>query len=227
MRLHLVAGFLLAALAISPAIAQDPEPPPPATTATPPQRPPLRIVQAPAPVPPAAPTPVQAPAATQNTITTTAPVSSETTISVGSLAGQALDWAFIAFGGVLTTFLTRLFIKLAAEAGVRITKGLSDQINEALLNGLNHGESELSAELQGKDPITIKNAIVASAVEYAQTHRADAIEKLGLNPQSGAAVQSLRARIATLVADPDKPTPAVLAPTPPPATAAEAAPTKG
>src|ERR1700731_3322155 len=52
-------------------------------------------------------------AATTNTVQTTGPVTADTTISVGTLAGQVLTWAAAAFsvpiGSLLTVWLVRLF----------------------------------------------------------------------------------------------------------------------
>lgn len=150
------------------------------------------------------------PAATQNTITTTAPVSSNTTISVGTIAGEALDWAVIAFGGTLTGFGVQLLRKLAQKAGVELSDKMSQQLNETLLNGLNAAAARAETAMAGKAVVDIKSQIIADAITYAQDHRADTIKKLGLDPQTGTAVLALRARIDTLVADPAKPTPAVL-----------------
>jgi hypothetical protein len=151
-----------------------------------------------------------APAATQNTVTTTGPVSSETTISVGSLAGEVLQWLAAAFGvpigGLLTAWLYRLF-KLA---GVQVSDGLRSKLQEIIVNGLNAGAKVEAANMQGKDQIAIKNAVVQQAVVYAQAHGADTIKALGLDPQSGAAVEAIKARIETAIADPTVPTPAVL-----------------
>jgi hypothetical protein len=54
-------------------------------------------------------------------------------------------------------------------------------------------------------------------VAYVQDHGADAIKTLGLDPQSGAAVEAIKARIETAIADPTIPTPKILDPTPAPA----------
>jgi hypothetical protein len=152
-----------------------------------------------------------APPATQNTVTTTGPVSSDTTISVGTLAGQLLMYVASAFvvavGGVLTVLIKRW----ATSMGIQVTQQMSDQLNATLVNGLNDAAVKTAASLAGRGAVEVHNAIVNGAVAYAQDHRADTIKALGLDPQSGAAVAALNARIATLVQDPSVPTPAVLA----------------
>lgn len=155
--------------------------------------------------------PANAPAATtQNTITTTAPVSSETTISVGTLAGNVLTWLASAFGLTLTTMGTLVLKRWFSTLGLQMTQQMSDQLDKTLLNGLNIAAAAGAQALQGKSKVEVKNGIVAGAVAYAQDHRAETIQALGLDPKSGKAVEALNARIATLIADPGTPTPAVL-----------------
>jgi len=154
--------------------------------------------------------PAAAPPATQNTITTTAPVSSSTTISVGTLAGQVLTWAATAFGSLLATVFAAWGVRLFKLAGVQMTDAMRDRLQEIILNGLNAGAKQETQALAGKDQITIKNAVVAHAVAYTQDHGADTIKALGLDPQSGEAVEAIKARIETAIADPAIPTPKVL-----------------
>jgi hypothetical protein len=158
-------------------------------------------------VPPVA---VVAPATTQNTVQTTGPVTSDTTISVGTLAGQVLTWLVAAFGvpigGLLTAWLYRLF----NLAGIQAADGLRTKLQEIIVNGLNAGAKTVSEEAQGRGQIEIKNAVVAQAVTYAQAHGADTLKQLGLDPQSGAAVEAIKARIETAINDPAQPTPPVL-----------------
>jgi 4-amino-4-deoxy-L-arabinose transferase-like glycosyltransferase len=153
-----------------------------------------------------------APAATQNTITTTAPVSSETTISVGTLAGQVLTWLAAAFAVPIGTLLTLWLKRLFTLAGVQVTTQMRDQLQQIVVNGLNAAAKNATTQLAGKAPIEIKNQLVADAVKYTQAHGADTIKALGLDPQSGEAVQAIKARIETAIADPKAPTPAVLTP---------------
>ena len=135
---------------------------------------------------------------------------STTTVSVGTLAGQVLTWAVTAFGGVITTVGTFWILRLAKKAGIEGADLMSKQLNETLLNGLNDGAARIAAGVQGQGTVQIKNQVIQSAIEYAQAHRAETIQALGLDPSSGKTVEALRARIATLVADPAAPTPAVL-----------------
>jgi hypothetical protein len=182
--------------------------------------PPAAALEPAAPSPPpaaTAPTATSAPVApvpavTQNTVTTTGPVSSQTSISIGTLAGQVLTWAATAFGSLLATIFAAWGVRLFKLAGVQMTDAARDRLQAIILNGLNSGAEQVSHDLAGKGQVDVKNAVVAKAVEYAQAHGADTIKQLGLDPKSGAAVEVIKARVETLIADPGVATPAVLDP---------------
>ena len=151
-----------------------------------------------------------APAATQNTVQTTGPVTSDTTISVGTLAGQVLTWAVTAFGSLLATIFAAWGVRLFKIAGVQITDAARVRLQEIILNGLNEGAKTEAANLVGKDQVQVKDAIVTKAVNYVQAHGADTIKQLGLDPTSGVAIEAIKARIETAINDPAVATPAVL-----------------
>lgn len=145
-------------------------------------------------------------------ITTTAPVSSDTTISVGTLAGQVLTWIAAAFsvpiGGLIVFWLQRLFVL----TGVQVTGAMREQLQKVVVNGLNAAAANNAERLKGQGQIAIKSAIVADAVKYTQDHAGETIKALGLDPQSGAAVEAIKARIETAIVDPAAPTPAAITP---------------
>lgn len=159
----------------------------------------------------ATPAPV-APAATQNTITTTAPVTSETTISVGTIASQALQWVVAVFGAVLGTAATALLMRMFKAAGLTIGDAARVRLQEMVVNGLNVSAKAAETSLVGKGTIAIKSAIVSDAVHYVQAHGAETLKQLGVDPNSNLAVDAIKARIETAIADPNTPTPAVLDP---------------
>jgi hypothetical protein len=150
--------------------------------------------------------------ATQNTITTTAPVSSNTTISVGTLAGEVLTWATAAFGSVAATAIIAWVYRLFKLAGLQISDAARDRLQQIILNGLNAAAKDATQNLAGRGQVDIKNAVVAQAVAYTQTHGADAIKTLGLDPKGETAVEAIKARIETAIADPTVPTPTILDP---------------
>jgi hypothetical protein len=153
--------------------------------------------------------PTQAP---QTQITTTAPVSSETTISVGTLGGQVLTWLAAAFSVPVGALLVKYLLKLGQLSGVQVTDAMKAQLQATIVNGLNASAASNAERLKGRGQLEVKNAIVADAVKYAQAHGAETIKALGLDPQSGEAVQAIKARIETAIADPGTPTPIVITP---------------
>lgn len=160
-----------------------------------------------------APVPKSIPTQTSSTqITTTAPVSSDTTISVGTLAGQILTWLAAAFsvpiGGLLSAWLYRLF----TLAGVQATTVMKDQLQAIIVNGLNAAAVNSAERLKGQGSVAIKSAIIADTVKYTQEHASETIKALGLDPQSGRAVEAIKARIETAINDPSSPTPSAVTP---------------
>lgn len=148
---------------------------------------------------------------TQNTVTSAGgPVTAETTISVGTLAGQVLTWAATAFGSLLATIFAAWGVRLFKLAGQDLSASARARLQEIILNGLNIGAQAAAKNLAGRDPVVVKDAVVAQAIAYTQTHGADTIKALGLDPHNGTAVEAIRARIETAIADPNVPTPEVL-----------------
>jgi hypothetical protein len=170
-------------------------------------------LSAPAQTEPAAPVVQTVPTQTPQTqITTTAPVSSETTISVGTLGGQVLMWIAAAFSIPIGAILTLWLKRLMTLAGVQGAELMSAKLQSIIVNGLNAGAANVSERLKGRGQVEIKNAVVADAVKYTQAHAAETIQALGLDPKSGEAVQAIKARIETAIADPGTPTPIVITP---------------
>lgn len=170
---------------------------------------------------PVSPPPVvqSAPAATQNTVTTTGPVSSETTISVGTLAGQALEWTITAFGVPIGTLLSAWLYRLFRQAGVNLSDSMRARLQEIIINGLAIGAKKASENLAGRGQVEIKNAALVNAVKYVQDHGADTIKELGFDPNSNIAVEAIKARMETAITDVNTPTPAVLGGPPQPVAA--------
>lgn len=160
----------------------------------------------------ATPTTTAAPSApvAQNTVTTTGPVASNTTISFGSLGSQILQWIMVAFGPVIGSMIVWVLVRVLKKLGIDATDKLRARLMDIVVNGLNSGAKQVEDNMQGKGQVEIKNAIVANAVTYTQAHAAETIKALGLDPQSGAAVEAIKAKIETAIADPSAPTPAIL-----------------
>lgn len=136
-------------------------------------------------------------------------------IDTGTIAGQALTWVITVGGGAIATMLTGLIYKLMQRAGVQMSEQLRTRLQEIVLNGLTAGSQVAAAQLAGKGQVIIKQQAVANAVSYVQAHGGDTIRALGLDPTSKEAIEAIKARIETAIADPAVPTPKVLDPTPP------------
>lgn len=164
-----------------------------------------------------------APPTTQNTVTTTGPVSSTTTIETGTLGGEALKWVAAVFGGSVGMALTAFLVKLLRNAGIQASDAMRARLQEIIVNGLNFAAKTAATDLAGRGQIAVKNAVVGEAVKYVQAHGAETLQQLGLDPNSNKAVDAIKARIETAIADPSQPTPAVLSPPAAPLPAAAAA----
>lgn len=151
-------------------------------------------------------------AATQNTITTTGPVTSDTVISLGTLAGQVLTWVMAVFGTAVGSLLTAWLYRLFTKAGVDITDAMRDRLHQMVVNGLNIGAATATADLAGKGQVAIKNQAIATAVRYVQEHGAEELKALGVDPMSNIAVDAIKARIQTAITDANSPTPKILDP---------------
>jgi hypothetical protein len=153
------------------------------------------------------------------TVSTTGPVTSSTTIETGTLAGQVLLWLTSAFGTVLGTVAVGWIVRLFKLAGINATDAMRARLQQIVVNGLNAGAAAVAGGLVGKGSVAVKQPIVAVAVRYVQEHGAEELKALGVDPASDKAIEAIKARIETAIADPAVPTPAVLTPTPAPASA--------
>jgi hypothetical protein len=131
-------------------------------------------------------------------------------IDTGTIGGQALTWVITVGGGAVATLLTGLIYKLMQKAGIQITDAARARLQEIVLNGLNAGTKVAAAQLQGKGQVVIKQAAVANAVAYVQAHGKETMAQLGLDPTSPEAVEAIKARIETAIADPAVATPKAL-----------------
>lgn len=149
-------------------------------------------------------------AATQNTITTTGPVTSDTVISLGTLAGQVLTWITSLFVASVGTLLSAWIARAFRNAGVDFTDSMRSRLQEMVVHGLNLGAATASADLAGRGQIAIKNQAISTAVRYVQEHGAQELKSMGIDPMSNIAVSAIQARIQTAITDANSPTPKIL-----------------
>jgi hypothetical protein len=134
-------------------------------------------------------------------------------IAPATIAAQVLQWVIAAFGSVLASVLVAWILKGLKKVGVDVDETRRARLKEMVVNGLNLAAADAQRRLAaGATRIDVKNQIVSAAISYAQKHGADTIQALGLDPQSGAAVEALRAWAETAIRDPATPTPVVATP---------------
>lgn len=132
----------------------------------------------------------------------------KTTVQGGTIAANIIEWLTVAFGSVIATLAAAIAVKVLNYFGVKTTDVQKAQLQSIIVNGINAAATKAKTQLaDNRDlDITVKNQIVADAISYTQRHAAETIKALGLDPQSGEAVEAIRARIETAIADPAAPT---------------------
>jgi hypothetical protein len=151
---------------------------------------------------------------TTNTDTPTEPSKVTTIVQGGTWAAAVLDWFKVAMVPVVGTMLVAAFLKLMAYAGIQTTVHQSSQLQNIAINGLNNAmdRAEVSVRTNPNLSFEVKNQIVADAIAYTQDHAKETITAMGMDPQSGKAVEAIRAKILTVINDPTKPTPPAITP---------------
>jgi hypothetical protein len=143
------------------------------------------------------------------TVQTTGDVSSNTKISVGTLAGEALQSVLAIFALPIGGFISMILFRVFRAAGVNLSTmneaKLQDSVNRAVVMFGNAAPRMLD----GKINVDVKNNVVRNAIEYVRAHRADTIKALGVDPNSKQAEEALTARAEVALADPEVPTPQV------------------
>lgn len=133
-------------------------------------------------------------------------------IDTGTYAGQTLMYAVTVGGSAIAAMLVKVLLEVLKMLGVKTSQAMRDKLQAIAVNAINYGAAEAAKKLEGQGKIEIKNEAVATAVTYVQTHGADTLKQLGIDPTSPEAVEAIKARIETAIADPATPTAAVLDP---------------
>lgn len=150
----------------------------------------------------------QATTSPTTTVQTNAPVTATTTVSGGDLAAQIIEWLQVAFGTIIAGLFSLLVVRIRAYFGLLTTDAQKAALQAIAVNGVN--QAALKAETALKDnpnlKIDVKNAVVQDAITYTQSHGAEIIKALGLDPSSGDAVDAVKARVATAMNSSETPT---------------------
>lgn len=126
----------------------------------------------------------------------------------GQILSDIVAWGATAFGTVIAAVVTAGVYKFLQWMGIQVTDSQKTQLQAVVVNGLNAAASRAQTGLKSNTAldISVQSQVVNEAVRYAQDHAADTIKALGLDPESGQAVEAIRARIATAIVDPTAPT---------------------
>lgn len=141
----------------------------------------------------------------------TAPINSSTTVSLGTYAGEVLTWLAAAFSVPIGALVTAWLLRIFKSAGLVMTQQMTAELNNVLVNGLNDAAANGAKLATNKLMVEVKDPVVASAIQYTINRVPDTLKGLGLDPNDGETVKVLRAKIATLAADPAVPTPSLKA----------------
>lgn len=134
-------------------------------------------------------------------------------VVLGDVAASIIQWAIAAFGPLIAASVLWLVMRLLKAAGLKNTDLLKDQLQAIIVNGINIGAVRAQGLLAGQGRVQVKDKAVMFAIDYVQAHGGNIIKALGLDPQSGEAIQAIRARIETALADPTTPTSPIVTPT--------------
>lgn len=179
--------LVLACLPLIPLAALSQTTPPPTSVPT---------VAAPAPAP-AVSTPVPTPPTGQFVTVK----DGSATISGGTLIGEAIMWASLLIGAPLAGLIATWLIKLLKRMGVDNADSYRDRLKEFVENGLALAAQRAQVDLKDKMSIDVRSKVAVDAMKYVQDHGAETLKALGVDPNDGAAIEALQARIAKAMDD--------------------------
>lgn len=139
-----------------------------------------------------------------------APVGTPVFVNVGSMGADVLTWLAAVFTPVLGTMITAGLYQLFKKMGIDMTDAMRARLQELVVNGLNVGAAKATDALRSAPPMVVKNAAVAHAIDYVQTHGADTLKALGFDPKDPKAIEAIQARVESAIINPDVPTHPVL-----------------
>lgn len=157
----------------------------------------------------------QPPGSGGTVVATSGNVQADTKISVGTLAGEVMQYAVTAFLGVIGTALTLLITKLLNGVGANITAARQEQLQKLVERGIVLAAAGARKTLDGKIPVDVKSEVVKRAIIYAKEHGETLIKSLGEKPDSSKTEEALTARAETALADPSVPVEVANAPAAP------------
>ena len=121
-------------------------------------------------------------------------------VHTGTLAGNILEWMAAVLGPVLAGFAANWLLALAANLRLANTDKLRARLQNMIENAVAYFAEKAANDMKGRGDVEIKNTIAAQVIGYTQTHGAETIKALGIDPTSPKAEEAIRARIAAVVA---------------------------
>jgi hypothetical protein len=106
---------------------------------------------------------------------------------------------------VIAAFMVDALIKLRQMLGQNTSDAQREKLQQMSENAVNLAGHQLNHDLSGKLPMPARNEVMAMAVDYVQAHGSDTIKALGLDPTDPKAVEAIKGRIATIMANKSSP----------------------
>lgn len=127
------------------------------------------------------------------------------TVMMGDYAASALEWMLPILAPIVAGFIVDALLKVRTALGQTTTAAQRDKLQQMAENAVNLAAHEAGHDLAAKWPVQINSQVMARAVDYVQAHGADTIKKLGLDPTDPKAVEAIRGRVATILANKAQP----------------------
>lgn len=104
-------------------------------------------------------------------------------------------------------YATLALNKIAKRNGVELDQRRLERLNQLLVNGMNLAASEARQVRSLPSGASVKSFLIDQAIKYAGEHGKETLDAIGANLADPKVQEALRARAATLIADPAVPTP--------------------
>lgn len=123
------------------------------------------------------------------------------TVLLGDYANAVLQWMLPILAPILAGFIVDALIKFRQKLGQTTSDAQREKLFEMAQNGVNLATHQLGQSLTGKLPVQVQSQVMAQAVDYVQAHGSDTIKALGLDPTDPKAVEAIKGRVATILAN--------------------------
>lgn len=105
-------------------------------------------------------------------------------LDLSPLTLELVKLAFAALLAALTVGARVLYTTLKEKWGLEVEQAQRDKVNEAIQFALQYAETKVASAVDAKDNVEVKNQMVATAAEYVMAKIPDALDRLGVTPES-------------------------------------------